>query len=309
MPCKESMPLEHEIPLSTSSSSLEIDFLRDAHVPTERQRNRGERVGDSSVRSCENETTAGTLVLVDPKIPNAFKSSRSFAVVIANPLHQLIMELVPVKIEWSEVFGRYLVATRDIRQSELIFQVEPIVAGPTPSYTEKEWICMSCFRATKKKTMIRCSDCQWPFCCRDCEEVKTEYLSHSSLISKSNFLCLRLFQDEVHRELECLILAKAKVLPEDSYSDHITLMQLLRTLLVKHKDPEGWQQILSMESHVDGRKHSTSEVWERWRQEEIKFIHDTLDLREFTEEEINFVSGVLSMNAFGSNDIHGVRHR
>lgn len=86
-------------------------------------------------------------------------------------------------------------------------------------------------------------------------------------------------------------------------------MQLLRCLLTKNKDPEGWQQILSMESHVKGRKNSTSEVWERWRKEEIKFVHDTLGLHEFDEEEINFVSGVLSMNAFGSNDIHGLRHR
>lgn len=104
-------------------------------------------------------------------------------------------------------------------------------------------------------------------------------------------------------------MAKAKVVPEDNYTDHITLMQLLRCLLSKHKYPEGWEQILTMESHVEGRKQSTHEVWERWRKEEIKFIHDTLGLMEFSEEEINFVSGVLSMNAFGSNDIHGVRHR
>lgn len=99
------------------------------------------------------------------------KVSRTKKVVRGVQLQKLIMELVPVKIEWSDVLGRYLVATRDIKQSELIFQVEPIVAGPTPSYTENEWICMSCFRATKKKTMVRCSDCQWPFCSKECEEV------------------------------------------------------------------------------------------------------------------------------------------
>lgn len=93
---------------------------------------------------------------------------------ISDPLRLLIMESFPVKIEWSGALGRYLVATRNIARSELIFQVEPIVAGPTPSYTEKDWLCMSCFRLAKKKTMIRCSDCQWPFCCKECEKVKDQ---------------------------------------------------------------------------------------------------------------------------------------
>ncbi|ODN02118.1 Protein msta, isoform A [Orchesella cincta] len=204
---------------------------------------------------------------------------------ITTPIQRLIMECFPVKIEWSEVFGRYLVATRDIHQGELIFQIEPIISGPTPSYTEAEWLCMSCYKATKKKTMLRCPDCQWPFCSSECAE------------------------DEVHDEYECLVLAKAKVLPEENYQENITLMQLLRCLLLKTKDPTGWQQMMSMESHIEGRKNSSSDVWERWRKEEIKFIRETLGLKEFDEEEINFVSGVLSMNAFGSNDIHGPKHR
>ncbi|CAL8101783.1 unnamed protein product [Orchesella dallaii] len=204
---------------------------------------------------------------------------------ITTPIQRLIMECFPVKIEWSEVFGRYLVATRDIQQGELIFQIEPIISGPTPSYTEPEWLCMSCYKATKKKTMVRCSDCQWPFCSSECAE------------------------DEVHQEYECLVLTRAKVLPEENYQESITLMQLLRCLLLKNKDPTGWQQIQSMESHVEGRKNSSNDVWERWRKEEIKFIRETLGLKEFDDEEINFVSGVLSMNAFGSNDIHGPKHR
>lgn len=146
----------------SSSSSLEKDADDDdnAHNQIRRQRCSGD--SDEKLDNIKTSSNSSN---------NELKVSRSTKVVSAFQLQKRIMEFIPVKIEWSEVLGRYLVATRDIKQSELIFQVEPIVAGPTPSYTEKEWICMSCFRATKKKTMVRCSDCQWPFCSKECEEV------------------------------------------------------------------------------------------------------------------------------------------
>lgn len=165
MPCKQCIFQEITASLSSSSKKTDTDDER---------KERCQKClcnGSSSVDRIGEKAVEGKTGTNKPKPKYASKPTGLKGLVITDPIVRLIMETFPVKIEWSENYGRYLVATRNIQRQELIFQVEPIVAGPTPSYTEKDWICMACFRIAKKKTMVRCSDCQWPFCSESCSDV------------------------------------------------------------------------------------------------------------------------------------------
>ena len=53
---------------------------------------------------------------------------------------------LPYKIESSEKFGRYFVATRDIKPLELILLDEPGVVGPA---TKTKPVCIVCLNPAK----------------------------------------------------------------------------------------------------------------------------------------------------------------
>ena len=54
---------------------------------------------------------------------------------------------LPYKIENSEKFGRYFVATRDIKPLELILVDEPGVVGPA---TKTKPVCIVCLNPAKR---------------------------------------------------------------------------------------------------------------------------------------------------------------
>jgi hypothetical protein len=96
----------------------------------------------------------------------------------------------PFRVEESEEFGRYFVATRDIEPLELVLVDEAAVVGPA---TKTKPICLECFKEleTINETAsepIRCKGCEFPMC-KMCIKMQEE---------KSG---------KYHTERECRILA------------------------------------------------------------------------------------------------------
>jgi hypothetical protein len=73
--------------------------------------------------------------------------------------------------ENPEYGGRCLIASRSIRQGELIFKDKAILSGP--SGAEMFWhpICLACYRQVKAGNNYKCSTCGWPMCSKACEDV------------------------------------------------------------------------------------------------------------------------------------------
>ena len=95
----------------------------------------------------------------------------------------------PFKIEESEEFGRYFVATRDIQPLELVLIDKPAVVGPA---TKTRPICLECFKGPlEPENSVRCQGCHFPLC-KSCAAVST---------SKAVY----------HGDVECEILAKANI--------------------------------------------------------------------------------------------------
>ena len=75
----------------------------------------------------------------------------------------------PAIVKTNEELGRYLVATKNIKQGETILKEKPIVSGPNGKHGYHP-ICLSCYRVVK--TDYVCTKCGWPVCNPKCENVR-----------------------------------------------------------------------------------------------------------------------------------------
>jgi len=79
-------------------------------------------------------------------------------------------ECYPALIRSSEEFGKYLVATRDIKAGQRILKEVPLLVGPTSSFGGNAApICLSCCSVVNDG--YKCGLCQWPVCGLTCEQV------------------------------------------------------------------------------------------------------------------------------------------
>lgn len=97
----------------------------------------------------------------------------------------------PFEVVISEEFGRYFVATRDIKPLELVVVDEPALVGPA---TKTRPVCLECFSGPlSADSSDLCEQCQFPLC-KSC----------STSDDKRRF----------HREEECKILAGSSLAKE-----------------------------------------------------------------------------------------------
>lgn len=96
-----------------------------------------------------------------------------------NSLIMEIMEIettgsdIPCSVHSDNIRGRHLIATRSIREGELIFEETPLIAGPcTGLFYEPARAfstCLGCYKHIQ--SFYRCSKCGWPVCGIQCENV------------------------------------------------------------------------------------------------------------------------------------------
>ena len=73
----------------------------------------------------------------------------------------------PYRVEYDCEMGRYLVATRNIKQGEVILHEEALVLGP---YTRSKPQCLNCFKLINPQTRQDCLKCGFPACDEKCME-------------------------------------------------------------------------------------------------------------------------------------------
>uniref|UniRef100_A0A1I8NZ76 SET domain-containing protein n=1 Tax=Stomoxys calcitrans TaxID=35570 RepID=A0A1I8NZ76_STOCA len=186
------------------------------------------------------------------------------------------------RVAMSEIYGRYLVANRDIKPGEVLIREPALAIGPCVS---ADPVCLGCYMPVSLKiTQYRCPSCHWPMCgpnCRGNNHPKGHTFAECDLFKKEN--------------------AAAPLTPTASPEQVKNLYELVlvvRILLLKKLHPELYERIMIMESHLEMRKKN-SELWSHYESNVVTYLREKWHLAEqFSTEEIHTVCGILDVNCF-----------
>ncbi|XP_059477040.1 SET domain-containing protein SmydA-8 [Neocloeon triangulifer] len=184
----------------------------------------------------------------------------------------------PVEIRNSEVMGRYLVATRDLRPGEWILRnLEPLVVGPCQGGLPS--LCLGCHEPLQLPLRLgfHCPDCGLPLCSSKCPG--SYHTSECDLLKEGGATPLAPELLDLRPELYNAIVP-------------------LRALALRDSHPDKWTVMMRMEAHNEIRK-TRPNIWHANQQLVVEPIRTTWKLADrFSEEEIHTVCGILEVNAF-----------
>ncbi|XP_061393002.1 SET domain-containing protein SmydA-8 [Musca vetustissima] len=188
----------------------------------------------------------------------------------------------PYRIEVSEIVGRYLVANRNLKPGEILIKEKALAIGPCVS---ADPVCLGCYMpVTLKATQYRCSSCNWPMCgphCRGLHKETGHTAEECDLFRREN-------------TATPLTPTASPVRVKNLYE----LVMVVRILLKKQHNPELYERIMVMESHLEMRKQN-AELWSHYESNVVTYLRDTWHLAEqFTADEIHTVCGILDVNCF-----------
>ncbi|CAH2044084.1 unnamed protein product, partial [Iphiclides podalirius] len=194
----------------------------------------------------------------------------------------------PYKIQFSPTQGRHMIATRDIRQGEVILKEKPAVVGPRMACTAH---CLSCgnklqpIAAEDRLDYYKCPQCNWPMCGPGCSKA------------------------EVHKN-ECLVMTakgyKSTIKYEngDKAEAAYCVIAPLRVLLMKETDPKQFENIMSLESHLDDRMQT--QLYTVLKTNLVSFVRNVIGL-SFKDETILQVASIFDTNSFDVRSPDGKR--
>ncbi|XP_053683976.1 SET domain-containing protein SmydA-8-like [Sabethes cyaneus] len=172
---------------------------------------------------------------------------------------------------------RYVVAKRDIASGEQILMEEAYVTGP---YYDADISCLNCF----KESCCTCSKCGKAPLCYDCTN---------------------------HNEDECNFYRESQ-LDKNFLYNHFNVITPVRCLLLYRTNPEHYEEIMRMESHLEERRGT--EIWDIHEKYVVKPLlesgaFDNFEGLEVTGELIQRICGILDVNTFeirGNEDSPGM---
>ncbi|XP_055372635.1 SET domain-containing protein SmydA-8 isoform X2 [Condylostylus longicornis] len=189
---------------------------------------------------------------------------------------------LPYEIKFSDIMGRYLVASRHLNPGELIIQEEPLAVGPC---SDSDPVCLGCYHPIEfpfLDSQFKCPGCRWPLCSAECPGI---------------------YHDNGHNKFECK-LYKEKNIADLVYAckgkDVRFLYEVilpLRCLLLKLWNVEKWKTLQKMEHHNDIRKKIPS-LWNRNQEVIVNQLKLSWKINDFTEDEIHTICGVIEVNCF-----------
>jgi len=76
----------------------------------------------------------------------------------------------PFIVKRNEIYGRYLVAARDLEAGSIVMTESPVAVGPKRATFP---ICLGCHKRVNGE--YHCSQCTFPMCDEKCEKVRLAY--------------------------------------------------------------------------------------------------------------------------------------
>ena len=171
----------------------------------------------------------------------------------------------------NDIEGRIVIATRDIAQGELVGQEKAILRNPP---TKTKPLCLGCYRSLSTENHIRCQTCQWPMCSEECC-LSPDHLLECSMHQKSGF--------QMH-------------IPYEDIEPYYIAILPLRMLALKQSDPQKWQELIKLMSHLESWK--IQEHFMVDHQLAVEFILDHFSIADITEDFILQLFGIAYVNDF-----------
>ena len=163
------------------------------------------------------------------------------------------------KIEIHPEYGRYLVATRELKPgSRILCKLQPAVVGPpliNPNYG-----CLNCHNPVKKSVI--CPTCKNIFCSQK---------------------CLQIFCSQTEM---CEFLAKLD-------KPNLRIISPLKFLCLEKSDKNTFDSLMKLESHSEELQKS-----DRWTDLKKNVIDPLVDITNENPEKITELVGILSTNSF-----------
>ncbi|XP_049876331.1 SET domain-containing protein SmydA-8-like [Pectinophora gossypiella] len=183
------------------------------------------------------------------------------------------------KIQYSDTLGRHMVATRDIKQGEMILKEKPAAIGPKMTCPAS---CLSCGKKLEPikfgdvYDFYKCTSCNWPMCGPHCEKAD---------VHKGE---CKIMTDRKYR---CNIKYESPDKPEAAYC----VIAPLRVLLMKESNPLQYENIMNLESHLDDRINTP--LYVVLKANLVTFVIQVLGLA-CDEETILKVASIFDTNSF-----------
>ncbi|XP_059479054.1 SET domain-containing protein SmydA-8-like [Neocloeon triangulifer] len=186
-------------------------------------------------------------------------------------------ECRPVKVAEDSVQGRYLVATKNISQGDLIFTDSPLLIGPKMVCTSP--VCLGCHQLAAVD--CPCPGCGWPLCSLNCASAHQHKAE------------CRVMQEKGYR---------AKIAGTPPITEYACIVPLRYLLMPEEKK----KIVQSLQSHLDFRRKTP--LYAVLRNNVVGFLTQALKL-EATEDDVLGVCGVMDTNAFEIRRDGGVKLR
>ncbi|RVE47333.1 hypothetical protein evm_008014 [Chilo suppressalis] len=192
------------------------------------------------------------------------------------------------KVQFSDTYGRHMVATRDIKQGEMILKEKPAIIGPRMSTAPH---CLSCgkkLQPMKIKDVFdfyKCKSCNWPMCGPECEKADI-HKSECKVMTDRNYKCTIKYEQADKAEAAYCVIAP------------------LRVLLMRESNPKQYENIMALESHLEDRINTP--LYVILKANLVTFIIQVLGL-PFDEATILTVASIYDTNAFDVRCLDGTK--
>ncbi|RLU24825.1 hypothetical protein DMN91_002915 [Ooceraea biroi] len=131
------------------------------------------------------------------------------------------------RIDRDPDLGRHLLAIRDLAPGDVVLSEPPLVWGPS-IHTTNQRLCVGCGKRCDDFN-VRCGKCCWPVCKSNCEGLS----------------------DKRRHELECALLARARIIPR------CEVLLVIRMLILWRTKSKRWTSLANLQSHEDSRRPGT----------------------------------------------------
>jgi len=192
--------------------------------------------------------------------------------------HKPECKALPYRIGNSPDLGNFMVASRDLKKGEILFNEPPLCIGPNAVTLP---ICLHCY--TPVDGSFKCPKSGWPLCGPSC----ASKVAHNA---------------EVVVPTQCD--AKFEI---DSYTEPCYLYEcinVMRALLLQKTSPAKYKKLMAMESHFESRRDTPA--WKRTHEMVVEVMKKTLGIMVFeaimpefdwSDETIQKIQGIFDTNA------------
>ncbi|KAK4012902.1 hypothetical protein OUZ56_025152 [Daphnia magna] len=182
-----------------------------------------------------------------------------------------------MRLDSSPELGRYFVAGRAFKPGDVVMKEYPLAAAPGPL---SQHVCFGCHRLFTKAYI--CSDCRSPLCNYNCQ-MSSEHQKECCYLKK-------IIPEIENRQKN----GKIQRIPVQLSM----LMLPLRLLLLRREQPNKWQLLMDLESHMEARKKTS--IWGFNQRNITPFLEKMLieEMPDINDDLVQQICGAIDVNSF-----------